>query len=96
MLNGCSKQKWEECNKNNGYIPNNNSERLQRISRTNANDSSNRAEAGKPKILNVANCNPSGHGMNGSVYFCEGLAPTLTTNKGEGIKVITVEKVKGI
>lgn len=46
----------------------------------------------QPQIMNVANTNPSGHGMNGSVYFAEGLAPTLTTNKGEGIKVITIEK----
>lgn len=29
--------------------------------------------------------------MNGSVYFAEGLALTLTTNKGEGIKVMTIE-----
>lgn len=46
----------------------------------------------QPQIMNIANTNPSGHGMNGSVYFAEGLAPTLTTNKGEGIKVITIEK----
>lgn len=44
--------------------------------------------------MNVANANPSGRGMNGSVYFAEGLAPTLTTNKGEGIKVITIEDGK--
>lgn len=44
--------------------------------------------------MNVANTNPSGHGMNGSVYFAEGLAPTLTTNKGEGIKVMTIENVR--
>ena len=44
--------------------------------------------------MNEANTNPSGHGMNGSVYFAEGLAPTLTTNKGEGIKVITIEDGK--
>lgn len=41
--------------------------------------------------MNVANCNPSGRGMNGSVYFAEGIAPTLTTNKGEGIKIICIE-----
>lgn len=45
----------------------------------------------QPQIINIANTNPSGHGMNGSVYFAEGLAPTLTTNKGEGIKVMTIE-----
>lgn len=45
----------------------------------------------QPQIINIANTNPSGHGMNGSVYFAEGLALTLTTNKGEGIKVMTIE-----
>lgn len=48
----------------------------------------------QPQIINVANTNPSSHGMNGSVYFAEGLAPTLTTNKGEGIKVMTIENVR--
>ena len=43
--------------------------------------------------MNVANTHPSGHGMNGRVYFAEGLAPTLTANEGEGIKVITIEKI---
>lgn len=47
-----------------------------------------------PQILTVANTNPSGHGMNGNVYHAEGLAPTLTTNKGEGIKIL-VEEQKG-
>ena len=46
------------------------------------------------QIINIANTNPSGHGMNGSVYFAEGLAPTLTTNKGEGIKVMTIENAR--
>ena len=44
-----------------------------------------------PQICTVANTNPSGHGMNGNVYHAEGLAPTLTTNKGEGIKVLVKE-----
>lgn len=35
----------------------------------------------------VGNVNPSGRGMNGSVYDSAGISPTLTTNKGEGIKV---------
>lgn len=39
-------------------------------------------------IIQLANCNPSGRGMNGNVYFEEGISPTLTTNKGEGIKVM--------
>ncbi|MCT0056496.1 DNA cytosine methyltransferase [Lactococcus lactis subsp. lactis] len=39
----------------------------------------------QPKI--VVNVNPSGNGINGNVYDSERLAPTLTTNKGEGPKV---------
>ena len=34
----------------------------------------------------VCNVNPSGKRMNGNVYDSTGLSPTLTTNKGEGIK----------
>ncbi|MEC2873212.1 DNA (cytosine-5-)-methyltransferase [Bacillus bombysepticus] len=43
-------------------------------------------------IQRVGNVNPSGNGMNGNVFSAEGLAPTLTTNKGEGPKVL----VKGM
>lgn len=39
----------------------------------------------QPKIL--VNVNQSGNGINGNVYDSERLAPTLTTNKGEGPKV---------
>ena len=35
----------------------------------------------------VGNTNPSGRGMNGKVYDARGLAPTLTTNRGQGGKV---------
>lgn len=35
----------------------------------------------------VGNVNPSGKGMNGSAYDDRGLAPSVTTNKGEGAKV---------
>lgn len=35
----------------------------------------------------VGNINPSGRGMNGSVYDARGLAPSVITNKGEGAKV---------
>ena len=35
----------------------------------------------------VVNINPSGRGMNGNVYRTD-LSPTLTTNKGEGIKIL--------
>jgi len=39
------------------------------------------------KIESIGNVNPSGNGMNGEVYQANGLAPTLTTNKGEGQKI---------
>ena len=38
----------------------------------------------------VVNINPSGRGMNGNVYGTN-LSPTLTTNKGEGIKILQNE-----
>ena len=38
----------------------------------------------------VVNINPSGKGMNGNVYRTN-LSPTLTTNKGEGIKILQNE-----
>ncbi len=38
-------------------------------------------------IIRLANVNPSGNGMNGNVYGSDGVAPTLSTNKGEGIKI---------
>lgn len=45
----------------------------------------------------VGNVNPSGNGMNGSVYNTEGLSPTITTNKGEGLKVaIDYSRKEGI
>lgn len=37
----------------------------------------------------VGNINPSGNGINGNVFSSDGLAPTLTTNKGEGLKICT-------
>ncbi|SMD67884.1 Modification methylase HhaI [Bacillus mobilis] len=43
-------------------------------------------------VQRVGNINPSGNGMNGNVYCSDGIAPTLTTNKGEGPKVL----VKGM
>ncbi|MDA2417336.1 DNA (cytosine-5-)-methyltransferase [Bacillus cereus] len=39
-------------------------------------------------VQRVGNINPSGNGMNGNVYSIDGLSPTLTTNKGEGLKII--------
>ncbi len=40
-------------------------------------------------VVKFGNVNPSGHGMNGEVFQSDGLAPTLTTNKGEGQKIAT-------
>lgn len=40
-------------------------------------------------VKQVGNINPSGNGMNGNVYSSDGLSPTLTTNKGEGLKIVT-------
>nr|WP_242066249.1 DNA (cytosine-5-)-methyltransferase [Brevibacillus laterosporus] len=42
----------------------------------------------EPKIVVTGNVNPSGAGMNGTVYCDKGLSPTLTTNKGEGPKIV--------
>ena len=39
------------------------------------------------QIVFLGNVNPSGKGMNGNVYGIDGKSPTLTTNKGEGIKI---------
>ena len=41
----------------------------------------------KQSVVKIGNVNPSGRGMNGEVYQTDGLAPTLTTNKGEGQKI---------
>ena len=40
------------------------------------------------KLVNMGNTNPSGRGINGNCYLASGLAPTLTTNKGEGNKIV--------
>ncbi|WP_083682645.1 DNA (cytosine-5-)-methyltransferase [Paenibacillus sp. FSL A5-0031] len=40
------------------------------------------------KVMIAGNVNPSGRGMNGQVISANGLAPTLTTNKGEGNKIL--------
>lgn len=45
----------------------------------------------EPKIF--ANVNPSGRGMNGNVYQGN-ITPTITTNKGEGIKILIPEATK--
>lgn len=46
-----------------------------------------------PMIIEVCNVNPSGRGLNGRVVSAEGLVPTLSTNKGEGMKVLLLNGV---
>ena len=48
----------------------------------------------EPKVVKLGNINPSGNGMNGNVYNSNGLAPTLTTNKGEGSKIAIPQATK--
>lgn len=57
-----------------------------------ANTHGNESKVVEPslKVARVGNVNPSGNGMNGNVYSDEGLSPTLTTNKGEGAKILRV------
>lgn len=40
-------------------------------------------------IIKIGNTHPSGNGMNGNVFDEKGISPTLSTNKGEGIKIGT-------
>lgn len=46
------------------------------------------------KVINVGNVNPSGKGQNGQVIDSEGLARTITLEKGEGQKVLVREATK--
>ena len=48
----------------------------------------NRNQTQNAVVQRVGNTNPSGNGMNGNVFDADGLAPTLTTNKGEGSKIM--------
>ena len=48
----------------------------------------------QPCVIKVGNIHPSGKGMNGQVYDSEGVSPTLTTNKGEGLKILVREATK--
>ena len=48
----------------------------------------------EPKIVQVGNVNPSGKGMNSNVFSEDGIAPTLTTNKGEGNKILTGIRIR--
>lgn len=42
----------------------------------------------KIAVKSIGNVNPSGRGINGAVYDSNGLSPTITTNKGEGAKIM--------
>lgn len=53
---------------------------------------SNRKSEGTAVLEKVGNVNPSGKGMNGNVFSEDGLAPTLTTNKGEGNKILQIPR----
>ena len=55
---------------------------------------SNRKSEGTAVLECVGNINPSGKGMNGNVFDENGLAPTLTTNKGEGNKIAIRQATK--
>lgn len=46
-------------------------------------------------VKKVGNLNPSGSGMDGNVFSSDGLSTTITTNKGEGLKILE-PKVKQI
>ena len=50
----------------------------------------------EPKVSIIGNVNPSGNGMNGNVFSGD-LSPTITTNKGEGIKFLEIPEatIKG-
>lgn len=55
---------------------------------------SNRKSEGTAVIECVGNINPSGKGMNGNVFPDDGLSPTLTTNKGEGNKILSNLRIR--
>lgn len=46
------------------------------------------------KVINIGNVNPSGKGQNGAVIDSEGLARTITQEKGEGQKILVREATK--
>ena len=46
------------------------------------------------KVNCIGNVNPSGSGINGDVVAAEGLARTITTNKGEGQKICIKQAIK--
>lgn len=48
----------------------------------------NTMQGGCKQPMIIANINPSGNGINGAVHTVNAEAPTITTNKGEGNKII--------
>lgn len=48
----------------------------------------------EPKVFTVGNVNPSGKGQNGKVIDFEGLARTITVEKGEGQKILIKNNTK--
>lgn len=46
------------------------------------------------KVINVGNVNPSGRGQNGQVINADGLARTITIEKGEGQKILIKNATK--
>lgn len=55
---------------------------------------SNRKSEGTAVLEYIGNIHPSGKGMNGNVFDADGLAPTITTNKGEGSKIAIRQATK--
>lgn len=51
-------------------------------------------DQGATAVLCVGNVNPSGRGQNGTVIDSEGLARTITVEKGEGQKILVREATK--
>ena len=49
-----------------------------------------------PKCVKVGNVNPSGYGQNGDVVSSDGIARTVTIEKGEGKKVLIEPKLQQI
>ena len=47
-----------------------------------------------PAVINVGNVNPSGKGQNGQVVSFDGLARTITIEKGEGQKILIKNNTK--
>lgn len=45
-------------------------------------------------LIKVGNVNPSNKGMNGNVFDSDGLSPAITTNKGEGLKILIKNATK--